>query len=46
MTKHKNKYMYMNDRHSKDMTLIVSLEPGRGIDKHVYREDTVAAAYS
>ena len=25
--------------------MIVSLEPGRGIDRHVYR-DTVAAAYS
>ena len=25
--------------------LIVCLEPGRGIDRHAYREDTVAAAY-
>ena len=26
--------------------LIVCLEPGRGIDRHAYREDTIAAAYS
>ena len=26
--------------------LIVCLEPGRGIGRHAYREDTVAAAYS
>ena len=26
--------------------LIVCLEPGRGIDRHAYREDTVAAAYT
>ena len=26
--------------------LIVCLEPGRRIDRHAYREDTVAAAYS
>ena len=26
--------------------LIVCLEPGRGIDRHVYMEDTVPAAYS
>ena len=26
--------------------IIVCLEPGRGIDRHAYREDTVAAAYS
>ena len=26
--------------------LIVYLEPGRGIDRHAYREDTVAAAYT
>ena len=27
-------------------TRIVCLEPSRGIDRHAYREDTVAAAYS
>ena len=26
--------------------LMVYLEPGRGIDRNAYREDTVAAAYS
>ena len=26
--------------------LIVCLEPGRRIDRHAYREDTVAAAYT
>ena len=26
--------------------LIVCLEPGRGIDRHAYRDDTVAAAYT
>ena len=26
--------------------LIVCLELGRGIDRHAYREDTIAAAYS
>ena len=26
--------------------LIVFLEPGRGIDRHAYREDTVDAAYT
>ena len=26
--------------------LIVCLELGRGIDRHAYREDTVAAAYT
>ena len=26
--------------------MIVYLEPGREIDRHAYREDTVAAAYS
>ena len=26
--------------------LIVLLEPGRGIDRHAYKEDTVAAAYT
>ena len=25
--------------------LIVCLEPGRGIDRHAYREDTVDVAY-
>ena len=27
------------------LKLIVCLEPGRGIDRHDYREDTVTAAY-
>ena len=26
--------------------LIICLEPGRGIDRHAYREDTVAATYT
>ena len=26
--------------------LIVFLEPGRGIDRHAYREDKIAAAYT
>ena len=26
--------------------LIVCLESGRGIDRHVYREDTIVAAYT
>ena len=26
--------------------MVVCLEPGKGIDRHAYREDTVDAAYS